>query len=184
VGMIFSSTFIHAERMSPALLRNLLAPAKGVVMLLAMFCSLLFLVMMQSLLLLLLGSVVFAFPFSLAILFKSFVITSIILIFYLILGLIVGCLFRSQLVIMFTTIGISIASFLYSAAITPVNVMMAFARFVLSINPFSIGVESVSRVILHDAPLGVFAGPLIGVFAASLILLFLLFILFNHKYAQ
>lgn len=182
VSIVFSATFVHSEVKSNALQRNLLAPATVRLGTLAIFLSLLLLIAVQAILLLLLGKLAFGFPLSIAIFAKAMFLTLIVITVFVTLGILIGGLFKTRLVIMFLALGISIVSFLYSPVILPINVMTPLARALIKVNPFSFGADTLSRIILYDLPISVFSSAAIGFLVFAALFLIIVLGLSDHRF--
>lgn len=163
VSLLFSGIFTYSEMTNKARARNILSPTKQPILLLGMFLSLLTLILVQASLLLVLGRLAFSFPLSMAIFGKVILTTLTVTGFYIIIGMLLGIAIRSQLLVTFTIIGLSVISLLYSTMLTPANVMTQFAQLIVKINPFSIGVEATQKTILYNVPFDVFSYQLGGI---------------------
>jgi ABC-type multidrug transport system permease subunit len=156
IALMFSSTYIYSEKTSKANQRNRISPMNAFIEYFGVFISFIMLITIQSILILGLGNIFFKFNLSVAIFIKIILITDIVISLYLLIGMIFGIIFKTQLMVVFFSIGFSILSFLYSNLISISNTLTDFARFLISVNPFAIASNSISKILLFNVSLDIF----------------------------
>lgn len=163
VAILFSSTFTYSEKNSMAAHRNVLSPLNSLVHVLGAYISLIILIILQSVFILVLGNWFFKLNMHVVMINRIVVVTAIVVSVFILLGILIGKLVKSQLIVILLSIGVTITMFLYSSIIRPEETMPAFARFLISINPFIIGTDLANKMILFDLRLGTLFGDLIVV---------------------
>lgn len=170
VALLFSSTYVYSERNSLARNRNILSPLNWFVESTATFASLLLLVFVQAIIVLLLADVYLHLGLGVIDLFKVLLVTFFTLSIFVLVGMFIGYLFNSELVVMFIAISTTIVGFLYSDVLNPSELLGVGARFIISLNPFAVAAELVARITLFKVPLDIFFHSL-DFFIAEILLL-------------
>mgnify|MGYP006292141195 CR=1 FL=1 len=153
VSTTFSASFIFSEKNSYANNRNILSPLSRAIHFCCAHLSLLILISMQAIVLLFLGKFLLDIPMSLNIGLKIIFLTMLTLAFFILLGIIIGYLLESQLMVLFIAIGTTAILFLYSGIIVPEEIMSDTTRMLISINPYLLATRAGTQLILFNLSL-------------------------------
>lgn len=178
ISLIFSSTFAYSEKKSLATDRNLLSPLNDFIHSFGMYLSLVVLIFVQGSILILLANWYFDLAISLMTFIKIAVVSFTVISLFVILGILLGNIFKSQLIVMLTSIAFVIVLFLYSDLIRPLELMSPMAHMIISINPFVLGATAISKLILFEMPLG-FMTKLFGIIVVEVLAIVALLIVNN-----
>ena len=163
ISLVFSSTFSFSEKESLATNRNVLSPLNNLIHVLGMYISLLLIITVQGIFIILMGNVYFTLEISLIAFLKIVAVSMFMISMFILLGIFIGRVFKSQLIVMLISIAITIIMFLYSDLLRPTEMMASTARFIITINPFVMGSSTVSNLILFNSDLAFVLKDFIGI---------------------
>ena len=181
IALLFSATFMYGERMSLAVQRNLISPLRSSSHLLGMVGSLMTVMLAQACIIMILSDISFGFGLGLVMFVKMFLVLAVTILFFVLVGIMIGLLFRSQLVVTLIAIASSMIFFLYSSIIRPEELMMPVIRAIIHVNPYAISAAATSKIILFDMGVGLFIGSLVLVILECLVVLGIVVLLLRRE---
>ncbi|MCX6712022.1 MAG: ABC transporter permease, partial [Candidatus Woesearchaeota archaeon] len=150
VSILLSSTMIIREKLSSAYFRNFITPVSGIWFIIGNYLTSILLVSLQ--LLIIFGVVVYFIKSSLSIVSLAIILLLISSVFIL-LGMIVGYLFKSEETATLGAISIGSLLLLFSNTVLPLEVLSKVKDIALY-NPFVLGESALKKIILFNSNLG------------------------------
>ena len=184
ITLIFSATFSNSEHRSTARGRNILAPLREDAHVIGTFITLLALIFLQAFLLLTLGLFAFGLPLTGLAFGNILAVTVLAAASYVLIGMCIGYLFASPILVMFSAIGVLIVSFVYADTIVPLKMLSPFAQTLASTNPFSIGIEAVKQFLFFNTTFDVIGEYFVALFFAIFIPFIAVFFLVSWRRRQ
>jgi ABC-2 type transport system permease protein len=157
MGLLLSSAFVLNERASRAYHRNLIAPIGDKIMLAGELIFMLLIILLQTIVVLLIGSLFYNIPFfsnALTILPVCLVLSFV----FILMGFIIGYIFNSAETGAIASISMSCILFLFSTSILPLEKMSVQLSKIAQFNPFIIGEGILKRVIFFGADISTVGG--------------------------
>ena len=152
-GLLVASTTIMEEKSSKAFFRNFITPTPNVIFLIGSYLSNLLILLSQVL-------IIFAVMYliSNAIISTDIIINLIIIILltgsvFILLGMLVGYLFKSGETANLAVISLACILLFFSNTILPLETLPIAIRSVANYNPFILGADALKEILLFKAPL-------------------------------
>ena len=152
-GLLVASTTIIEEKSSKAFFRNFITPTPNVIFLIGSYLSNLLILLSQVL-------IIFAVMYliSNAIISTDIIINLIIIILltgsvFILLGMLVGYLFKSGETANLAVISLACILLFFSNTILPLETLPIAIRSVANYNPFILGADALKEILLFKAPL-------------------------------
>jgi ABC-2 type transport system permease protein len=147
ISILFANIVTLSEVNSKAFFRNLLAPVNRLTFVFGLVLTTLVIVFFQILVLLLVGQ--FSFGIDVFTSFGSLALIIVLLsLFFLMLGMIIAILIRSEQSSVLTTTFVALGFFLFSNSVTPIEIMPKIAGFFASANPYVIATTAFRKVLI------------------------------------
>ena len=152
VTILLSSTIVGMERTSRAYFRNFVTPTKDFVYVISNYLTNLFLISVQLLVIIAISAIFF----STAVLENLGAISLILLLiasFFILLGMLLGYVFKSEETTTLAAVILSTVFLVFSGMIVPLESMSAELIKYIKYNPFIISETLLKQVMLFDIPL-------------------------------
>ncbi len=147
ISILFANIVTLSEINSKAFFRNLLSPVSRLTFMFGLVITTLIIVLLQVIVLLMVGQFSFGIDVLLGLGSLSIVIIMLSLIF-LMLGMVIAILIRSEQSSVLTTTFAALGFFLFSNSITPIEIMPKLASIAASLNPYVIATTAFRKVII------------------------------------
>ena len=152
-GIILASSLVIREKNTKAYLRNFITPTKEITFLVGGYITALIIILLQ-LLILFLGAI-FVMDMNLGgSLWKVSLILLISSSVFIILGMIIGYLFRSEETSVLASISLASLMMFFSNAILPIEAISSKLKALAFFNPVVVSDAALKKLILFDAALG------------------------------
>ena len=147
ISILFANIVTLSEINSKAFYRNLIAPVNILLFVIGLIITNIIIVSFQILVLFLVGYFNFGIDIFSVIGNLSLIIILLSL-FFIILGMITAILIRNEQTAILTTTFLALTFFLFSNAITPLEVMPPVAAFLASKNPFVLASSALGKILI------------------------------------
>lgn len=145
VSIMLASTLVINEKKASASFRNFITPNQDHLFIIGTFISALLIVMFQAVIMVMVGVLMFRIPTStLPFVFLAVAIAASV---FILIGMIVGYVFRSSETGTMFSIGSIILMMSYSPVFVPLEAMPKFASFAAQYNPFTI-IEGTLKILM------------------------------------
>ena len=152
-GLLVSSTTIMEEKESKAFFRNFITPTPNILFVVGNYLSNL-LVVLSQVVVIFLALYIFSETFvSQNIIFNLILIIILTASVFILLGMLIGYLFRSGETANLAVISIACIMLFFSNTILPLETLPTTIRSIANYNPFIVGVDALKEILLFDAPL-------------------------------
>lgn len=149
ISILFANIVTLSEVNSKAFFRNLLAPVSRLTFVFGLVITTLVIVFFQIFVLLLVGQ--FSFGIDVFSGFGSLALIIVMLsLFFLMLGMIIAILVRSEQSSVLTTTFVALGFFLFSNSVTPIEIMPKLAGVFASLNPYVIATTAFRKVLIFN----------------------------------
>ncbi len=176
-SIMLSSILIMKEKISEAFFRNFITPTHGFLFILGNYISTLLLVIVQLLIIMSIASFFFSGLFS------NFVPIILLIIIasslFILLGMFLGYLFRSEETVMLGSISIASIFLFFSNTILPIESLPETLKSLANVNPFVVSETLLRRLLLFQTGFSSINKGLIILLAYILIVLILLWMQYN-----
>lgn len=147
ISILFANIVTLSEVNSKAFFRNLLAPVSRLTFVFGLVITTLMIVFFQVFVLLLVGY--FSFGIDVFSGFGSLALIIVLLsLIFLMLGMIIAILIRSEQSSVLTTTFVALGFFLFSNSVTPIEIMPKIAGFFAGLNPYVIATTAFRKVLI------------------------------------
>jgi ABC-type multidrug transport system permease subunit len=147
ISILFANIVTLGELNSKAFFRNLLAPVNKLVFIAGLLISVITIVLFQVAVLLLVGQFSFGIDVFSAI-GNVVLVVALLALLFIAIGMIIAILIRSEQSSVLTTTFVALAFFLFSNAVTPIEIMPKLAGFFASQNPYVIATTAFRKILI------------------------------------
>ncbi len=152
-GLFLGSTSVMEEKMSKAYFRNFITPTKDILFVIGQYISNIFIVLLQLIIIFLVMFIITKPNIEYTIFFGIILILFLAGSVFILLGMIIGYLFKSGETANMGAISIGAILLFFSNTILPIETLPGTIRKIVQFNPFILGETSLKQVILFNAPL-------------------------------
>jgi len=147
IGLLLSSGLIVREKTSPAYFRNFITPAKDSIFILGHFLTNFIILIIQLLVILTIASIFFKDDL-ISVLYPSFVSLLIINSVFILTGMLVGYLFKSEETAILATVCVASLFLFFSSTILPLETLPTYLKNIADFNPFVLSEGILKKVML------------------------------------
>jgi len=186
-GLLISSINIVEEKSSKAFFRNFITPTSNSTFVIGNYISNLLIILLQVVIIFLALYIFSEAKISLDIALNLALIILIVSSVFIVLGMLIGYLFKSGEAVNLASISLACILLFFSSVILPLETLPSTIRTIVNYNPFIIGVNSLKVVLLFKAPLNLIAPKiylLLIYFAVFLILVFITRVVSKTRYGE
>src|SRR3989338_6238431 len=172
-GLLVSSTAVMEEKSSKAFFRNFITPTSNALFVVGNFISNLLIVIMQILVIFLAMYIFSRASIPPGILVNLVIITILTASIFILIGMLIGYIFKSGETSNLAVITIASIMLFFSNTILPLETLHPTVMSVAGFNPFILGSESLKEILLFNAPLSAISNQfyiLLGYFVVLFIL--------------
>lgn len=152
ISILLSNIMVLNETHSPAYFRTFLIPIESIVFILGLFITNMIVILFQVGVLLVVAFFKFNIDFS-AIYFPLILAITLVAIIFVLIGMIIGYLIKSEQTSILTSTFLALAIFFFSDVIFPLKVMPPLASLIASYNPLVIGEAIFRKIVFFSIPL-------------------------------
>ncbi len=174
ISLLLSSGLVIREKTSPAFFRNYITPASDTVFLLGHFLTNFFILFLQLAVIFLVASFFFKESLTPVILMSAFSLVFIVSVFILI-GMLIGYLFKSEETAMLATISLASLFLFFSSTILPLETLPESLKSAAGLNPFVISESILKKIMLFKYGFDVVKEPIFILAGYGLLAIFLLY---------
>jgi len=159
ISILFANIVTLTEINSKAFYRNLLAPVNKLIFIFGLIISIITIVFFQIFVLLLVGQLNFGIDVF-GVIGSLAAVIGLLALLFIIIGMIISILIRSEQSSVLTTTFVALAFFLFSDSVTPIEIMPKLAGFFASHNPYVIATLAFKKIIIFGMGLPLIANEL------------------------
>ncbi len=176
-GILLASTIIINEKFSPAYFRNFITPTSDVVFILGNFFSTIIVMMFQ--LAIIFGVMIWITKTSISqsVMSNMYVVLFLIASTFVLIGTLIGYLFRSSETSNLAAISVSAILLFFSNTILPIETLPTGIRNIVQYNPFVIGEGALRRILIFGESLKQVLNPILLLIAYMAVLFIIVFLL-------
>ncbi|MEK6835791.1 MAG: ABC transporter permease [Nanoarchaeota archaeon] len=152
-GVLIGATTIQEEKSSKAYFRNFITPTHDILFILGNYLSNLIIIVIQLLIIFAVMLYITKTSVVELTLLNIFVLLAIVASVFILLGMLIGYLFRSNETSNIAAISVSALLLFFSNTILPLETLPTAIRGIVSFNPFIIGEASLKKVLLFNESL-------------------------------
>ena len=152
ISMLVSSTMMVQEKNSKAYFRNFITPTSEIIFLVAHFLTNLIIVFIELFIILFIVTIFLGFDFFVS-LFGVFIVLILVSSVFILIGMIIGHMFRSGETSNLTTIFVSSMMLFLSNTVLPIESLPSYLKSIVQYNPFVVGEFLLRKIILFKSGL-------------------------------
>ncbi len=147
IGLLLSSGLVVREKTSPAYFRNFITPAKDSIFILGHFLTNFIILVMQLVIILIIASIFFRDDLV-RVLYPTFVSLIIINSVFVLIGMLLGYLFKSEETSILATVCVASLFLFFSSTILPLETLPTYLKNIADFNPFVLSESILKKVML------------------------------------
>lgn len=151
ISVLLTSLLVVREKMSTAYFRNFITPTTDAFYIIGDYFTNLFIVLLQLLVIFLVGAYFFNGALDINGLLKAYVVIVLIITVFVLIGMLIGYLFRSEETSILAAISFASIALFFSSTILPLETLPTYIKDLAQFNPFVISEAILKSVLLFNA---------------------------------
>jgi ABC-type multidrug transport system permease subunit len=180
ISILFANIVTLTELNSKAYLRNLIAPVNDLVFMLGLILTNFFVVMFQVIVLMAVAQMKFKIDMF-SIFWPTMLVVTLLSLIFIFIGMIIAYTFNNEQSSILTATFTSLAFFLFSNIVTPLEAMPPLATGIALNSPFVLAQSVFKKLIMYQLPLGISIIELAKLAAYCLLFFFILVLVAKTK---
>ncbi|MEK6835353.1 MAG: ABC transporter permease [Nanoarchaeota archaeon] len=152
-GLLLASTTIVQERESKAYFRNFITPTPDIIFILGNYVSSVFIVLLQLVIIFIVMFGVTSSNISDITLLNSFVILALLGSVFILLGMLIGYMFKSGETANIASVSLGAILLFFSNTILPIETLPSSIRQIVQFNPYIVGESALRKILLFNQDL-------------------------------
>ena len=149
-GLFLGSTSVMEEKTSKAYFRNFITPTKDILFVISQYLSNVMIILLQLLIIFAVMLLITKASLSATLLLNVFIILFLTGSVFILLGMVIGYLFKSSETANLGAISLGALSLFFSNTILPIETLPGTLREIVQFNPFILGETSLKKIILFN----------------------------------